>query len=448
MSASTGAAGGQVIPTYSVEENVVGGSPNVLIITIDTLRADHLGFHGYPRATSPRLDKLAGESVVFEWAYAPIATTLPSHTSMFTGVYPHEHGVLANIKDGRSYQRRKDLMTLAELFQRAGYATQAVVAATPLRPQFGLNTGFDGYNAPANKQQSAEKTTKQALVALDELAASKKPGLLWVHYFDPHGPYNPPVEFLSKFRMDDAMRADLAERKFAARSQRPTGQWNMLEAGIDSYDGEIAFTDTQIHRFLKAAEESRWLENAIVVVLADHGEGLNQHGVAGHGLVWEEQLHVPMMLRIPGVEPRRIGTLASLVDFAPTLLHVLDLPGEDDFLEQVSGVNRFRSDLRHDEIRLLGQQSPRQSDAEAIGYSLRADQWKLHMSAENDASLYDLSEDPFELIDVAAKNPRVVDKLTAELSEMLRGQLREVQTEGVSKTIERDLRALGYGGTK
>ena len=420
----------------------------MLIITIDTLRADHLGFLGYGRPTSPRLDKLAAESVVFEQAYAPIATTLPSHTSMFTGVSPHEHGVLANITDGRTYRRREDLSTLPELFERAGYATRAVVAATPLKPKFGLDAGFGGYNAPERKQRSAAKNTKQALLALEELVASEQPGLLWVHYFDPHGPYNPPFEFEKQFRMDDATRTLLAERQFAARSQRPTGQWNDLEQGIDRYDGEIAFTDSQIRRLLSAAEKSEWLDGAVIAVLSDHGEGLNQHDAAGHGLVWEEQLHVPMLLRIPGVEARRIPGPASLVDFAPTLLHALDLPGKAEFLRQVTGVNRFRTDLPLDEVRLLGQTSPRQSESGEIGYSLRAGLWKLHRDEEKRTTLFDLSSDPFELVDISAEHPRVVKQLTDELEQMLLIQRREVHTLKASDEIESDLRALGYGGDK
>ncbi len=435
-------------PTFSVPESAALDRPNVLIITIDTIRADHLGFHGYQRPTSPRLDRLSAESVVFERAYSPIATTLPSHTSMFTGVYPHEHGVLANIAEGRTYQRRADLQTLPELFERAGYATRAVVAATPLKPRFGLDAGFGGYDAPKGQQRTADKNTAQAIAALSELASLDRPGLLWVHYFDPHGPYTPPYKFEVKFRMDDATRAGLAERQFSERSQRPTGQWNDLEEGIDRYDAEIAFTDAQIRHLLRAAEKDGWLDGAVIAVLGDHGEGLNQHGIAGHGNVWEEQLHVPMLLRIPGVEACRIAAPASISDFAPTLLHVLDLPGKAEFLAQVTGVNRFRTDLPANELPILGQTSPRQSETGQIGYTLRRDRWKLHLDENGNEALFDLNKDPFELVDVAPEHARVVTTLRAELDELLRVQRREVQTEEASDAVKSDLRALGYGGDR
>ncbi|MFT6107404.1 MAG: arylsulfatase [Planctomycetota bacterium] len=435
-------------PGGAIPEGLVADQPNILIITIDTLRADHLDFQGYPRPTSPCLAALAAESVVFDAAYAPIATTLPSHTSMFTGVSPHEHGVLANISDGRTYQRREDLVTLAEFFRRSGYATEAVVAAFPLDPQFGLDAGFDGYSAPDKKQRPAKANTDEALSALDRLATSERPGFLWVHYFDPHGPYNPPYKFEIKFRMDEPMRAYLKERDFSERAQRPTGHWNELEEGIDRYDGEIAYTDFQIQRLLKKAEEAGFLDAAIVAVLADHGEGLNQHGVPGHGLTWEEQLHVPMLLKIPGVTARRISWPASLVDFAPTLLHVLDLPGKADFLRQVTGIDRFDSSVVHADSRILGQSSPRQSASAEIGYSLRADRWKLHVNESGEASLYDLTDDPFELEDLANERERVVTKLRAELEGMILVQRRDVRTMEASDDVKADMKALGYGGDR
>ena len=155
-----------------------------------------------------------------------------------------------------------------------------------------------------------------------------------------------------------------------------------------------------------------------------------------------------MLLQIPGVEARRISAPVSLVDFAPTLLHVLDLPGKEEFLGQVSGVNRFRTDLPDEATRLLGQTSPRQSALGEIGYSLRAGRWKLIRTEDEQAMLYDLEQDPFELEDVAGDHPRVVGQLTDELEEMLRVQRREVRTLEASEEVESELRALGYGGGK
>ncbi|MEM6674235.1 MAG: sulfatase [Planctomycetota bacterium] len=435
------------LPGGEIARGVVPGTPNVLIITIDTLRADHLGLHGYPKLTSPFLDSLAEESVVFDRAYAPIATTLPSHTTMFTGVLPIEHGVLANIAEGRSYERREDLATLAEFFAAAGYATDAVVSAYPLRPEFGLATGFERYATPRRRQRNASSATDAALEAIATQLEQGGPGLLWIHYFDPHGPYSPPLPWVRPFEVTPEEADVLRSRGFTDRAQRPTGQWNELAAGISAYNGEIAFADQEIARLFADAEASGWLaEDTVVVVAADHGEGLNQHGEPGHGLIWEEQLRVPLLFRVNGVAPRRLAEPVSLADLAPTLLHVLDLPGTEAFLEQVTGVNRFAPTVGHADLRILGHTSPRLSSGDDLGYAIRAGRWKLHRLADGTRLLFDLEEDPDELVDLSEERTDVIRKLEVELDSMLERASAEVRTTEASDEVQSALRSLGYGG--
>ncbi|MFT5734720.1 MAG: arylsulfatase [Paracoccaceae bacterium] len=421
-------------------------TPNVLILTIDTLRADHLGFHGYGRNTSPRLDRLAEQSIVFERAYAPIATTLPSHTSMFTGVYPHEHGVLANIADGMTYERDPSLQTLAEFFSEAGYDTRAVVSAYPLQDSFGLASGFAEYRQPQRKQRGAKAATNAAIEALGEMSEADPPGLLWVHYFDPHVPYHPPKAYRDRFQITEDEREALEARGFVERAQRRTGEWNDLGESLDLYDEEIAFVDDQIERLLAHAEELGWLENAVIAVMADHGEGLNQHGMPGHGFVWGEQLHVPMLFFAPGQDARRIPVPVSLVDFSPTLLHLVELPGEAAFTGQMSGVNRLDPDVHHEDARVLGQGSPLQSVDGGIHYTLQAGDWRLHLGPGGVRRLFELGGDPDELTDVIEERPLVAERLGAELLELVAGQRRTVKTLEASDEVRRELRALGYGG--
>ncbi|MDA8959603.1 sulfatase-like hydrolase/transferase [Planctomycetota bacterium] len=435
------------LPGGEVPDGLLRERPNLLVITIDTLRADHLGAYGYMRPTSPRLDELAAESVLFERALAPVATTLPSHTTMFTGVSPHEHGVLANIADGKTYRRRPDLQTLAELFAESGYRTDAVVAAFPLRPEFGLDAGFDGYSAPEAKPLVAKDVTTAALAVMERQVSLSEPGMLWVHFFDPHGPYTPPSRVARGFMMDEPTRAYLKERRFEERAQRPTGQWNDLEKGVDAYDGEVAFVDRQIKRLLSKGAELGWVnDDCVIAVLGDHGEGLNQHGAPGHGQLWEEQLHVPWMIRAPGVAPRRIPGPVTLADFAPTLLHLFDLPGKGALLDQVTGVDRFAPMVAHADLRVVAQTSPRQSAVDGIGYAIRAGKWKLHRGEASEVKLFDLEADPFELEDVSPRWPQVVDRLSADLDAELQRQILEVRTEEASDATAAELRALGYGG--
>ncbi|MEM8712267.1 MAG: sulfatase [Planctomycetota bacterium] len=402
------------VATASHPEPAPARQPNVLWITIDTLRADHLGVYGYERDTSPWIDSFAEQSIVFERVFAPIATTLPSHTTMFTGVYPHEHGILANIAGGQTYRRRPELQTLAELLQEGGYATQAVISAFPLREQFGLASGFDEYREPKRKQRGAKAATNAAVKALEALQADGEeaaPGFLWVHYFDPHVPYHPPESYRTRFQMTDEERAALLERGFAERAQRRTGEWNELAEGMDLYDEEIVYVDDQVRRLITTAEETGWLDDAVVVITADHGEGLNQHGMPGHGFVWQEQLRVPFILRAPGEAPRRIDHAMSLADAAPTLLRFIDVPGKEAFLEQATGVDRLDPSLAHRDARILGQSSPLQSTEEGVEYTLRAGDWKLHVGPGGSRRLYRITDDPEERVDLAREEPVIADRL-------------------------------------
>ena len=427
-------------------------TPNVLWITIDTLRADHLGCYGYPRETTPWLDELAAESLVFERAFTPIATTLPSHTSMFTGVYPHEHGILANIAGGQTYLRNPELLTLAEVLRQGGYATRAVISAFPLREEFGLATGFDIYHQPkARKQRGAKAATKAALNALKELqdpAVDGAPGFLWVHYFDPHVPYSPPPEYRDRFQMTEEELAGFVARGFLERAQRRTGEWNELDKGTDFYDEEVAFADFEIARLMREAKASGWLDDAIIIVTADHGEGLNQHGMPGHGFVWQEQLRVPLIMRIPGEEAGRVPYSMSLVDVAPTLLRFIDVPGKAEFLEQATGVDRLDPSISHVDARILGQGSPLQSTDGNIDYTLRAGGWNLHLAPNGIRRLYRVDTDPDETVDLAESEAAIADRLEKELREWVALQRREVTTEAASDAVRAELRALGYGGSE
>ncbi len=431
----------------------IEGRPNVLLITLDTLRADHLGCYGYPRDTSPNLDALAAESLFFERCLTPMATTLPVHTSIFTGVFPLEHGVLANLKTHLVYERDASLITLTEVFAQAGYDTAAFVSAFPLRAASGLTDGFDVYDAPVNKQRRANLTTNRAVAWLNNRASDAPPFFLWVHYFDPHNPYNPPGEFATAFELDDELRAWMAERGVALHTYRPVrkrserGRLVDLEGVSDLYDGEVLFTDHHLGRLFDTLRDSGLWSNTVVAAVGDHGEGLNQHREPGHGLTWGEQLHVPYILRVPGVAPRTISELVSVVDLAPTLLGLLDLPGTEAFLDQVRGLDVL--DPGFVARALSAQSSDRQEDyLFREETALTTDHWKLLRRSDGGDTLYDLRVDPFELVDVAVAHPQRVLAMAAHLDRLLAdqrsragGSVREATTEELDA-----LRGLGYGG--
>ncbi|MCH7700077.1 MAG: sulfatase [Planctomycetes bacterium] len=424
--------------------------PNIVLITIDTLRADHLGCYGYFRDTSPTIDALAAESVFFERCIVPMATTLPTHASIFTGTYPLEHGILANYKHGGfQFVPSPKLASLAQFASRAGYQTAAFVSATPVKRGTGMEAGFDTFDEPSHAQRKAGKTTEAVLAWLKE--REQKPFLLWVHYFDPHGPYAPPPPYDTRYSTDEQLESYLARARFADRSRRPGGKNVVTRPAINGYDGEIRYTDDQLAKLFGALKGQGLWDDSIVVLIGDHGEGLGQHNVPGHALLWDEQLHVPLMIRVPGAARRRVARPMSAVDVLPTLLGLIDLPNSESFLEQMSGVDALAGD---DNPRyILSRLSDRQLRFDvATTYSITGGGWKYVHAIGGEELLFDLGADPHELRDVAADHPEVVRDLCARLEDQVTRQLARGADLGsggltpLSEKRRRELENLGYAG--
>ncbi len=274
------------------------GSQVIVVITLDTVRADHLGCYGSRRGLTPNLDRLAARSVLFEDASCAVPLTLPSHASLFTGRYPTATGV----RNNGSYVLPASETTLAEVLSARGFRTGAVVGAFPLSKRFGLAQGFDIYDDEMPRraardgqafsvhfdERNAAAVTDRAIAVWERLGSA--PRFLWVHYFDAHAPYAAPEPWGSE------------------HSERP-------------YEGEIAYVDAQLGRLL--ARLGRDAPQAVIVVAADHGESLGEHGEKTHGVfVYQSTIHVPLLISAPGLWPegKRVTEPVSLVDVAPTLL--------------------------------------------------------------------------------------------------------------------------------
>ena len=441
--------------TFAPAQELAMKRPNVVVITLDTMRADHMGCYGYFRNTSPNLDELARSSVLFERCLVPMSTTLPSHTSMFTGVWPAEHGVLANLKKQFIYERDPSLVTLAEIFEAAGYRTAAFVSAYPLRAEAGLATGFEVYNQPMRtKERDAERSTRQAMLWLDDVG--QQPFFLWVHYFDPHGPYLPPSPYDEAFKTTDELRQWLGDRAVALtvfrskvkRTER--GNRVNLLSSVNQYDGEIAFMDHHIGVLLDHLKEANLWNRTVVAVMGDHGEGLNQHREPGHGFSWDEQVRVPFFLRAPGLDPRKEGRLVSATDLGPTLLGLVNLPNSEQKSAYETRTRGF--DLLHESFEprpLLVQSSARAELTEHRSeLALTTGRWKFMHRSDGGTSLFDLDRDPFELHDVAVLYPNKVVELSALAERLLAEQTARGQSKSRPATEEEldSLRALGYGG--
>lgn len=431
--------------------------PNILLVTVDTLRADHLGCYGYFRDTSPTIDALAEESVFFERAYCPMATTLPSHASLLTGLLPLEHGILANQEHGGDgFRSRPGARSIAEFLREEGYATGAFVSAAPIKRSSGIDAGFDTFVEPDRATWHGEEATRAAVEWIDGHAAGRM--FAWVHYYDPHWPRKPPAPYLERYGDEPALDAFLAERGIPdSVDEAPCRLPTDTRRATHAYDGAIRYVDEQVARLLDALRRHDLLDRTVVVFTADHGEGLNQHEWPAHGRVWQEQIHVPLLLRFPDAPsdlPRRVASVVSLVDVFPTVLGRLDLPGTREFVAQASGVDVLSAGFT--ERSLLSQRTGRDcgDDAGPI-YGWTGRRWKyLHQPGLGDR-LFDLSDDPFERNDLSTVRPDVAAALLADLlaaveRERVKGEAlrdgREIEEEPLDPRIREELESLGYIG--
>ncbi len=392
---------------------------SVVLITLDTTRADHLGPYGADGAT-PTLSALAGDGIVFDRAVATAPVTAPAHASLLTGLYPVRHGV----HDNSIHHLPDDIVTLAERLAADGARTAAFVSTVILDHRYGLDQGFALYNDDIRGattrtdrrmtvERPADATTDRALAWLDGLDDRSR-FFLWVHYYDPHIPYSPPAPWAGRF------------------PDRP-------------YDGEIAFMDAEIGRLL--AHPRLAVDRTLVVAVGDHGEGLGEHGERTHGLlVYDSTLRVPLIVRIPGGPAgRRVAAPVSQVDVVPTVVELLGLEPDPDVgdLDGVSLVPLIRGVEPATDRPVF---SESQVPFFAYGWAkLRAvRRGGLKLIDAPTPELYDLDHDPGELDNLAPARPADAGRLDAEIAAWATGAERPGSTVAVDAETSGALRALGY----
>ena len=319
--------------------------PNVLLITIDTLRADRLGSYGYEFPTSPRIDQLAASGLVFERAIAAASTTAPAHASIMTSRYTREHSIGYNNGGTKLIDE-----TLATRFRAAGYATGAFVGNLMLQPRTGFDQGFDVFDgelpeSEANRELVFERVASQTSeLALEWLRRQRGgPFFLWVHYQDPHGPYTPPEGFRGRIHVlpkpdEKALPVTASENGWGGiPSYQALDGLDLPSAYESLYADEILYADHWVGRLLDAVDDHRSGREAIVLLTADHGESFGEMDRwFSHGFSTLPSLaHVPFILRAPGLSPGRRDETVHHVDIAPTLLDLAGLP----VLEEASGIS-------------------------------------------------------------------------------------------------------------
>ncbi len=430
------------------------GRPSVLLVTLDTTRLDRLGCYGSTRGATPNLDALAADGIRFDAAYSASGSTPQSHASILTGLYPYQHG-LRVIYAPSGYRLPASVPTLATVLREKGWTTGAFLSAFTVSEFFGFDRGFDRWDnglakpagsilvqprpegpwlwALAPNQRRSDATTDRALEWLEK---TRGPFFAWIHYFDPHDAYvRPPDEIVRRFP--------------------PLGP-GPLEARKALYDSEVYFMDLQLGRIFSALKAAGRYENTIVVVVADHGEGLGDHGWPGHQLLYQEQIHVPLLLRLPGgPRGRTVSAVVRTIDVFPTVLDWLGIAlparmkehslrrliqGEPDppriaYAEQL---NEF--DLNADVLR------GRPLDGQL--YSVTDGTWKLILrrSHPDRSELFRIASDPAELDDRYGADREEAARLASILDGMKAyrdGPFGE--GEGDREALER-LRSLGYVG--
>ncbi|HNQ24285.1 MAG TPA: sulfatase [Phycisphaerae bacterium] len=319
----------QTVEAFHAVPALPAKGPNVLILCIDALRPDHTSLHGYPRDTTPQLKRFFGGATVFERAYAPAAITTPSVIGMLSGRYPQNHAVRLLC------QKVPDTtILLSDHLRRSGYQTAAVVSNAVLSDAAcGLAARFDHYddrvdeveaNRPHMFERRAARTTDAALDWLRNHCDADRPHLLYLHYIDPHGPYTPPAECPARYTHDTPRMIDMTGR---GGGIHPEGELDGLDL-VDRYDEEIAYADQEAGRLLSEYQQLGYLEDALVILCADHGEAMMEHDHwFAHGMyVYEEIIRIPLAIRYQGMPAGRIAAPVSLIDVAPTVLAAVGLP--------------------------------------------------------------------------------------------------------------------------
>jgi choline-sulfatase len=392
------------------------GSPprprNLLVITLDTMRADRLPPYGFSGVVTPALDRLAAEGALFEQSFAAAPLTLPSHATLFTGMYPPRLGV----RDNTGAPLSADFQTLAEVLGARGLTTGAFVASAVLAPRRGLNQGFGTYSmgtlpgcpGSPRARRPADDVVSEAVTWLADHDSA--PFFVWIHLYDTHRPYQLPDDY--------------------ARSY------------ADPYAAAIAFEDAQIARLISHLEARDLLDDTLMVVAGDHGESLGEHGEDSHGMfIYQEALRVPLIMRGPGVVPRRVSAPVRLVDVMPTILDMFGVG-----TPPMDGLSLTRLLAGADEG------SSREVYAESLypqrfGWaslrSLRADRYKVIDAPRPE--LFDLESDPYEQRNLFESKPSVAAGMLTRLRSFDSERGRSVDAApDVDRAFAERLASLGY----
>lgn len=409
---------------------------NVLLISLDATRADVFGCYGFKHNTTPNIDALAREGILFERAYAPLSLTLPSHITMLTGTIPPYHGV----HDNRGYKLNDSNVTLAEILKDNGFVTGAIVGSIILDSKYGMDQGFDSYDDNFQNERSpifiperqAEETRHIACQWLDE--HQKENMFLFLHFYDPHRSYDAPEPY---------------KNMFLSTPPPPEGSIDHLQG---TYAGEVAYTDNCIKGIIDKLKQLGLYDSTLIIVTSDHGEMFYQHKEVTHGYyIYEGNVRIPLVFKVPGVStPRRIKKTIGLVDITPTVCSLLDIKGQYEF--QGEDISPYLLQDDPDDLKrhiYLESMTPTRYKANSL-LGIVNDKYKYIQTTRPE--LYDMVNDYPESINLVETYDKISHLLKGRLGNILDDTLaskgkKDSKMELDAETL-RQLEALGYvGGT-
>jgi arylsulfatase A-like enzyme len=464
------------VPSYRFATHHTANSslPSIVVITLDTLRADHLGCYGYAKPTSPFLDSLAHQGTLFRNAYTVATWTLPAHTSLFTGMMPTVHGA-----DWNHFFVSSANHMLAEILQEQGYSTGAFISGPFLSSSFNINQGFEYYNEdvdPHSKlsrltlfrilqtilhkklwkvdgQRRAEEVNQQLFPYL-EWAQHQKPFFVFINYFDAHEPYDPPEAYRELFHAPAGLKGNV--RQFSIDRKTGLARYHdgppLTQAEFDGmialYDGEIRYLDDQFKLMWEQMERLHLLDNTLVVITADHGESIGEHGFLDHGHnLYQEQIHVPLIVIDSRLgEGKSVEQPVEITDVFPTVLEAVKLPMQKD----LQGRSLFHAADQPVGRSILAEIDsdpyPRFTAFRRDQRMLMQQEIKFIASSDGKNMLFDLSSDPAELANLVqekeAQAQQMYQQVTGIFQTLAKYRLRGTG-ELDNETRER-LKALGY----
>lgn len=459
---------------------------SVIIVTLDALRADHVGCYGYPLDTTPTLDRLASQSIVFDYAFCPMAATDPSHTSLLTGKYTRFHSI--GFHNGDRQLNHEQEVTLPLIFKDLGYQTAAFVSILPLYKKIGLDLGFDLYddNMPDLRElkvlrRNADQTAAAVINWIGEHQAD--PFFVWVHFSEPHGPFYPPEPYNNTFVGNPHYGNPVSLPAVADNAEGGIPEYQLLKAsrGVDSqlvdyerdaryytaqYDGNIRFVDAHLEMLINKLKEWHLYDDTLLVITADHGEALGENNVYFcHGLtVSVDQIRVPLIIKPPAwshLKKRRVAAPVASVDIMPTILGFYDM---DEQYLGIQGLNLLpflRNNTKEPWLkRYIFSEIPGQLSVINGNYQLLYDKgreaakifsYPAYVPAIEGNKLYDYVKDPSGKEDVAAKYPDINQQLLKVAERYLKipaPQYTEVPVSLASELeaaeLKKRMKQLGY----